>query len=79
MRGNVSRTVPKVLGARYVGFDSMVAKNFQITERVRAQFRWESVNTFNTPEFKPPNQTLGGRRLRVGDRRGQSPPSCRWG
>jgi hypothetical protein len=58
--GSVSRTVPKVLGPGYVGLDSMVARNVQITERWRAQFRWETFNTFNSPEFNLPNQTLGG-------------------
>ncbi len=58
-RGNLSRTVSSVLGPGYIGFDSMVAKNFQFTDRWRAQFRWESFNTFNSPEFNLPNQTLG--------------------
>jgi hypothetical protein len=58
--GNVSRTIPGVLGPGYIGFDSMVARNFQFNERWRAQFRWESFNTFNTPEMDLPNQSLGG-------------------
>lgn len=51
---------PGVLGPGSINFDSLVAKNFQITEQWRAQFRWESFNTFNTPEFGLPNQALGG-------------------
>jgi len=58
--GNVSRTVPGILGPGSVTFDSMVAKNFSIGERWRAQFRWELFNTFNTPQFGLPNQDLGG-------------------
>lgn len=58
--GNVSRTVPGILGPGNVNFDSLVAKNFYVGERWRAQFRWETFNTFNTPEFDLPNQTLGG-------------------
>jgi len=58
--GNVSRTVPGILGPGNVNFDTLVAKNFQINERWRLQYRWESFNTFNTPEFDLPNQTLGG-------------------
>ena len=58
--GNGSRTVPGILGPGAVNFDSLVAKNFHIAES-RAQFRWETFNTFNTPEFGLPNQTLGGR------------------
>ena len=58
--GNVSRTVPKLLGPRSVNFDSLLAKNFTVREHWRMQFRWETFNTFNTPEFDLPNQVLGG-------------------
>jgi hypothetical protein len=58
--GNVSRTVPGTLSPGWITFDSLVAKNFQVTERWRIQFRWELFNTFNTPEFGQPSQTLGG-------------------
>jgi len=58
--GNVSRTVPGVLGPGSVNFDSLVAKNLRVGEHWRAQIRWEMFNTFNTPEFNLPNQTLGG-------------------
>ena len=61
--GNVSRTVPKILGPGSVSFDSMVGKNFKFSERLRAQFRWEtfnSFNSFNTPQFDLPNQDFGG-------------------
>ncbi|MBM3814002.1 MAG: hypothetical protein FJW20_20420 [Acidimicrobiia bacterium] len=58
--GNVSRTVPGLLGPGNVNFDSLLAKNFRVAERWRLQVRWETFNTFNTPEFDLPNQTLGG-------------------
>jgi hypothetical protein len=58
--GNLARTVPGVFGPAWVNFDSLLAKNFQIGERWRAQFRWESFNTLNTPEFNLPNNTFGG-------------------
>ena len=58
--GNVSRTVPRLLGPGSVNFDSLVAKNFQIADRWRLQYRWETFNSFNTPEFNLPNQSLGG-------------------
>lgn len=58
--GNVSRTVPGVLGPGSVNFDSLVAKNVTFRERWRVQVRWETFNTFNTPEFELPNQSLGG-------------------
>jgi hypothetical protein len=57
--GNSSRTLPGVLGPGSVQFDSMVAKNLRFAERWRAQFRWELFNTFNTPEFGLPAQTVG--------------------
>ena len=43
-----------------VNFDSMVAKNFHVRERWRAQFRWETFNAFKTPQFDLQNQSLGG-------------------
>ena len=52
--------MPGILGPSWVNFDSLVAKNFQFFERYRAQFRWESFNTLNTPEFNLPNNTFGG-------------------
>jgi hypothetical protein len=58
--GNVSRTLPGIYGPGNINFDSLLAKNFQITEKWRAQFRWETFNTFNTPAFDLPNNTLGG-------------------
>ena len=58
--GTVARATPGVLGPGNINFDSLLAKNFQFTERWKMQFRWESFNTFNTPEFNLPNQTLGG-------------------
>jgi len=60
MLGNVSRTVPGVLGPGFINFDSLLAKNFQLSGRWRAQLRWETFNFFNTPEFNLPNQVLGG-------------------
>jgi hypothetical protein len=58
--GNVSRTVPGILGPGNVNFDSLLAKNLQIGERWRLQYRWETFNTFNTPEFNLPNNTFLG-------------------
>lgn len=58
--GNVSRTVPGVFGPAWVNFDSLLAKNFTFKERYRLQYRWESFNSLNTPEFNLPNNTFGG-------------------
>jgi len=60
MRGNLARTTPGILGPGSINFDTLLAKNFQITERWRAQLRWEAFNALNTPEFDLPNQSLGG-------------------
>jgi hypothetical protein len=38
----------------------MLAKNFSLAERWRVQFRWETFNTFNTPQFGQPTQNFGG-------------------
>lgn len=57
---NVSRIVPGLLGPGIVSFDSLLAKNFVFWERFRLQYRWETFNTFNTPQFDSPNQVLGG-------------------
>jgi hypothetical protein len=57
-----------------VNFDSMVAKNFRIQERLRAQFRWEMFNMTNTPAWNRPEEVFtagnfgtviaaGGRRI----------------
>jgi hypothetical protein len=42
---------------------SSVFKSFHITERIKAQFRFESFNTFNTPWFGQANNTLGNARF----------------
>ena len=52
-------------------------KNFTVTERFRAQFRWESFNTFNHTQFGSANLTMTNTNFgkitstRVGPRRMQ--------
>jgi hypothetical protein len=58
--GNSSRTLPKVLGPGMINFDSLLAKNFRVGERWRAQFRWEMFNLTNTPNWGAVNESLGG-------------------
>jgi hypothetical protein len=36
-----------------------VFKDFQITEGTKVQFRAESFNSFNSPQFNNPNSTQG--------------------
>lgn len=42
-----------------MNFDTSFVKNFPVTERVRAQFRVEAFNLFNTPAFGFPNSAIG--------------------
>jgi hypothetical protein len=51
--GNV-RTLPDVLSPGTRNFDLSLFKEFRPTERVRAQFRSEFLNAFNTPRFGGP-------------------------
>ena len=49
---------PRTLGVRGPGqknWDSSLFKNFRFGERVNAQFRLETLNTFNSPLFHTPN------------------------
>ncbi len=39
--------------------DMSIFKNFDVTERVKGQFRAEAYNISNTPNFNPPNSTIG--------------------
>ena len=48
--GNVPRTV-NCYGPGYINSDLSLNKTFAVTERVRAQFRAEALNAFNTPQF----------------------------
>lgn len=45
-------------GPGTVNFDFSLFKNFLITERTRLQFRWETFNTLNHPNFANPNSTF---------------------
>ena len=56
--GNVSRTIP-LRGPGLANWDISLFKNFTIREGVKAQFRLEGLNAFNTPYFRSPNISLG--------------------
>ncbi len=55
--GNSSRN--PVSGPGYNTLDLMLGKSFQLTERVRAEFRAEAFNTTNTPPLGNPNGSFG--------------------
>jgi hypothetical protein len=42
-------------GPGYVNTDLSLNKDFQLTERIHAEFRAEALNAFNTPQFNGPN------------------------
>jgi hypothetical protein len=58
--GNLGRTLTGNLGPGMANFDTAVAKSFSIRERYTVQFRWETFNTFNHPEFLNPQDVLFG-------------------
>ena len=56
--GNVGRTID-MRGPGQVNWDMSVFKNFSIKETLKAQFRCEALNAFNTPLFYGPNVSFG--------------------
>jgi len=57
--GNTPRTLGSLRGPGQKNWDSSLFKNFLITERVKAQFRAEALNAFNSPLFHSPNTQFG--------------------
>ena len=55
--GNLSRTFG-MRGPGTANFDLSVFKTFSVTEKIKAQFRAESLNVTNTPQFNGPNTTF---------------------
>jgi hypothetical protein len=59
---NVFGTCPAqgpVVGPGYADLDLSLQKNFQVTERVRVQFRSDFLNAFNHVNLNSPNSSLG--------------------
>ncbi|MGH9666304.1 MAG: TonB-dependent receptor domain-containing protein, partial [Bryobacteraceae bacterium] len=56
--GNVSRTLPNVLGPGLTNVDFSVMRSFPILERYRLQFRAEAFNLLNTAQFNPPGNAI---------------------
>ena len=55
--GNAGRNI--LFGPGRVNFDLSLFKDFPIHERLKAQFRAEAFNAFNTPQFGLPNASIG--------------------
>lgn len=53
--GDVSRTLSNIRAPGVHNFDLSLFKDFPITERLTLQFRAESFNAFNKPQFGGPN------------------------
>jgi hypothetical protein len=56
--GNTPRTLGSLRGPGEKNWDISVFKNFAIKERMKAQFRAEALNGFNSPYFYSPNTNL---------------------
>jgi hypothetical protein len=57
--GNVSRTLPDVLGPGLHNWDISIIKETPIGERLRFQLRCEAFNVWNHPAFGNPGTTFG--------------------
>ena len=55
--GNVSRTIT-LRGPGLISWDVSMFKTFSVFEGIKAQFRAESLNVANTPQFYGPNTTF---------------------
>lgn len=55
--GNAHRN--DIIGPNYRHLDISVFKGFDVTERIKAQFRAEMFNLSNQANFAPPNVTMG--------------------
>lgn len=58
--GNMSRTHGYLRGPGVRNFDLSAFKDFAVHEDLKAEFRFEAFNAFNTPQFSNPNTTVSG-------------------
>ena len=61
--GNITRTLPDVRGPGLLNCDLSLVKNTVLREKVALQFRAESFNMFNRPNFWQPNTALGSQQF----------------
>ncbi len=57
--GNAGRGI--LIGPTLTNFDFSIARNFNFTERARMEFRWETFNLANTPQFGLPASNISSR------------------
>ena len=57
--GNVARTLGNLRGPGQANLDLSLVKNIPIREQIHLQFRAESFNTLNHPQFDLPNTSIG--------------------
>ena len=55
--GNAGRDI--LYGPGRTNLDASLFKDFRVRERLTVQFRGESFNVFNHPQFGQPNATIG--------------------
>ena len=53
--GTAPRFFSNLRGPRYQDWDMVLAKNWELADRMRVQFRFETYNTFNHPNFYAPS------------------------
>ena len=53
--GNTPRYMSELRGPHYTNWDSALEKNWSFKERMRAQFRFETFNSLNHPNFYAPS------------------------
>ena len=56
--GNVGRLIP-LYGPGFATWDMSLFKKIPIRERLNAEFRFEMLNAFNSPQFSNPNTSFG--------------------
>ena len=69
--GNCAPQLSGLRGPHYTDVDLGLAKNFQLTERVKLQFRTDFINAFNHVQLNAPNMSLGSGMGQIGS--AQSP------